>query len=135
MTEAKEPKWLYRLESTDPEKGLWYNANGELVWTIGLIPDCETKSLPMDYDERYRQDGRMWHSSCTNKKDLSHWYTLEAALYLIEKRESLSCSFCGLPVGEVGYLVQSPMGPCICDECVMTAVRMLIGKAVVSKCC
>lgn len=84
MTEAKEPKWLYRLESTDPEKGLWYDANGELVWTIGLIPDCETKNLPMDYDERYRQDGRMWHSSCTNKEDLSHWYTLEAALDLIE---------------------------------------------------
>lgn len=81
---AKEPKWLYRLESTDPKKGLWYNANGELVWTIGLIPDCETKNLPMDYDERYRQDGRMWNSSCTNKKDLSHWYTLEAALDLIE---------------------------------------------------
>ena len=46
MSGDMEPKWLYRLESTDPEKGLWYDANGELVWTIGLIPDCETKNLP-----------------------------------------------------------------------------------------
>ena len=83
MSERVEPKWLYRLESTDPAKGLWYDANGNLVWTIGKIPNCDTKHLPMGYDERYRQDGRMWHSSCTKKEDLSHWYTLEAALDLI----------------------------------------------------
>lgn len=35
-------------------------------------------------DERYRQDGRMWHSSCTRRSDLAHWYSLEAALDLIE---------------------------------------------------
>lgn len=83
MSDAKEPKWLYRLESTDPEKGLWYDSEGKMVWTIGQI-ECDTKWLPMDYDERYRQDGRMWHSSCTRKADLSHWYSLEAALDLIE---------------------------------------------------
>lgn len=80
---SQEPKWLYRLESTDPEKGLWYDSAGKMVWTIGQI-DCDTKWLPMDYDERYRQDGRMWHSSCTRKSDLSHWYSLDAALDLIE---------------------------------------------------
>ena len=79
-----EPKWLYRLESTDPKRGLWYDASGNLVWTIGEIPNCPTKDLPMDYDWRYRQDGRMWHSSCTRKEDLAHWYTLEAALDLIQ---------------------------------------------------
>jgi hypothetical protein len=84
MSGDMEPKWLYLLESTDPAKGLWYNANGDLVWTIGEIPGCDTKYLPMDYDERYRQDGRRWHSSCTKKEDLRHWYTLEAALDLIE---------------------------------------------------
>ena len=77
------PKWLYRLESTDPKKGLWYDSDGNLVWTIGLI-DCDTKDLPMGYDKRYRQDGRMWHSSCSDKSDLAHWYTLDAALDLIE---------------------------------------------------
>lgn len=79
-----EPKWLYRLESTDSKKGLWYDASGNLVWTIGKIPNCPTKDLPMDYDWRYRQDGRMWHSSCTRKEDLAHWYTLDAALDLIQ---------------------------------------------------
>ena len=80
-----KPKWLYRLESTDPNKGLWYDSLGNLVWTIGEIKDCDTKNLPMGYDERYRQDGRMWHSSCTNKEDLAHWYTLDAALELINE--------------------------------------------------
>lgn len=78
----KEPKWLYRLEATKPGTGLWYDEKGNWVWTIGGI-DCPTKDLPMGYDWRYRQDGRMWWSSCTNKEDLSHWYTLESALDLI----------------------------------------------------
>ena len=52
----QEPKWLYRLESTDPEKGLWYNSKSKLVWTIGELENCETKNLPMDYDERYHKE-------------------------------------------------------------------------------
>lgn len=77
------PKWLYRLESVTPENGLWYNSDGEMVWGIGSLPNCETKNLPMDYDERYKQNGRDWHSSCSRKEDLLHWYSLENALDLI----------------------------------------------------
>ena len=80
-----EPKWLYRLESTDPGKGLWYNAAGDYVWTIGTLPDCKTRDLPMGYDERYRRDGRSWNSSCTNPEDLAHWFSLEDALALMEQ--------------------------------------------------
>ena len=81
----QEPKWLYRLESTDPEKGLWYNEKSELVWTIGELEDCKTKDLPMDYDERYHKDGKCWHSSCSNKEDLTHWYSLKDANDLIAR--------------------------------------------------
>lgn len=77
------PKWLYRLESTDPEKGLWYNLKNELVWTIGELENCKTKDLPMGYDERYHKDGRNWFSSCSQKEDLTHWYSLEDAQALI----------------------------------------------------
>lgn len=77
------PKWLYRLEAKDPNNGLWYNANAELVWGIGKIKDCKTKFLPMDYDERYHKDGKIWYSSCSNKEDLAHWYSLEDAKELI----------------------------------------------------
>ena len=42
-----EPKWLYRLESRDPENGLWYNLKNQPVWGIGQLPNCETKDLPM----------------------------------------------------------------------------------------
>lgn len=76
-------KWLYRLESTDPNNGLWYNTKSQLVWGIGKLKNCETKYLPMDYDERYHKDGKTWYSSCSNKEDLSHWYSLQDALELI----------------------------------------------------
>lgn len=80
-----EPKWVYRLESTDPQHGLWYREDGSWVWDLGKMPNCETKNLPMDYDERYRNDGRHWFSSCSNLEDLSHWYSLEDAIELISK--------------------------------------------------
>lgn len=82
---SMQPKWLYRLESTNPNKGLWYNMNNELVWSIGELADCQTKNLPMDYDPRYHKDGRNWFSSCSNKEDLAHWYSLTDALALIQK--------------------------------------------------
>lgn len=78
-----QPKWLYRLESTNPENGLWYNVESKLVWGIGKLKDCKTKDLPMDYDERYHKDGKNWYSSCSHKEDLSHWYSLEDAKELI----------------------------------------------------
>lgn len=78
-----DAKWLYRLEAVDSENGLWYNEKCELVWGIGKLENCQTKNLPMDYDERYHKDGRLWHSSCSRKEDLSHWYSLQDALNLI----------------------------------------------------
>jgi hypothetical protein len=83
-----KPKWLYRLESTDKDNGLWYNSKGEFCFEkgIGSLDDsCKTKSLQMGYDERYRQDGKMWFSSCSNQEDLTHWYSKEDAEELINK--------------------------------------------------
>ncbi len=77
-------KWLYRLESKTKDNGLWYNSNNELVWGIGKLPNCKTKDLPMDYDPRYHKDGKNWYSSCSNKEDLMHWYSLQDALDLID---------------------------------------------------
>ena len=79
----QKPKWLYRLESVSKENGLWYNSNNELVWGIGKLTNCKTKDLPMGYDERYHKDGKNWFSSCSNREDLSHWYSLQDALDLI----------------------------------------------------
>lgn len=81
-----KPKWLYRLEYKDNSCGLWYNGTGEWCFEngIGSIDGCKTKTLPMDYDERYKQDGRDWFSSCSRKEDLLHWFSLEDAKKLIE---------------------------------------------------
>ncbi len=81
------PKWLYRLEYKDETNGLWYNGNGKWCFNegIGQLDDtCQTKTLPMDYDWRYKQDGKDWFSSCSNKEDLLHWYSLEDAQKLID---------------------------------------------------
>lgn len=81
-----KPKWLYRLEYKDDSCGLWYNGNGEWCFEkgIGSLDDsCTTKSLPMDYDKRYKQDGRDWFSSCSNKEDLLHWYSKKDAKTLL----------------------------------------------------
>lgn len=80
-----EPKWLWRLESTIPDKGLWYDSKGNYVWTIGELKDCKTKDLPMNWDERYHKDGKSWFSSCSNKEDLMHWYSVKDANDLLEK--------------------------------------------------
>jgi hypothetical protein len=82
------PKWLYRLESTDKDNGLWYNSRGEFCFEkgIGSLDDsCKTKSLGMGYDERYRQGGKMWFSSCSKQEDLTHWYSKKDAEELIKK--------------------------------------------------
>lgn len=76
------PKWLWRLESKDPSNGLWYNSDGAFV--LG-VKGCSTESLPMDYDWRYQQGGKSWWSSCSNVEDLTHWYSLEDALSLLDK--------------------------------------------------
>lgn len=84
----RKEKWVYRLESTDPNNGLWYDSNGNFCFDkgIGSLDDsCKTKSLPMGYDERYKADGRDWFSSCSHKEDLMHWYSLKDANTLIEK--------------------------------------------------
>lgn len=81
------PKWLYRLEYKDGTCGLWYNGEGKWCFEqgIGSVEGCKTKDLPMDHDERYKQDGRDWFSSCSRKEDLMHWYSLEDAEKLIKK--------------------------------------------------
>ena len=76
-------KWLYRLESKDKNNGLWYDSKGQYCWGIGALSDCKTKDLPMGYDERYQKDGRQWFSSCSNKEDLLHWYSIQDAYNLI----------------------------------------------------
>lgn len=80
-----QPKWLYRLESADPSNGLWYDDAGNYVWGIAALPNCATKDLPMGYDERYKKDGRDWYSSCSNKEDLMHWYSVQDALELMNR--------------------------------------------------
>ena len=85
---SNEPKWLYRLEYKDDSCGLWYNGNGKWCFEegIGSLDDsCTAKSLPMDYDKRYKQDGRNWYSSCSNKNDLLHWFSKKDVKKLLDK--------------------------------------------------
>ena len=77
------PKWLYRLESTDSSKGLWYDADGNYASEVCRL-DCSTRVLPMGYDPRYKMDGKDWFSSCSNMDDLLHWYSVDDVRVLKE---------------------------------------------------
>lgn len=88
LDSGQPPKWVYRLEFKDDSCGLWYNGKGGWCFEDGigsLSDECKTKTLPMDYDWRYKQDGRDWFSACSKKEDLMHWYSLEDAKTLIDK--------------------------------------------------
>ena len=69
------------------------------------IPNCETKNLPMGYDERYQKDGRDWFSACSNKDDLTHWFSFENALEL-ERRGFVFAKY--LAVEYVEYPFETP---------------------------
>lgn len=94
---GKTYKWLYRLESRTEDNGLWYDSNNNFVFGIGKLEGCATKDLPMDYDERYHEDGLNWFSSCSNCRDLWHWYSLEDAKNLMDNgfvfTKYLACDF------------------------------------------
>lgn len=84
--DEKKPKWLYRLEYKDTSCGLWYDGNGKWCFEKGigaLGEECKYKTLPMGYDSRYKQDGKDWFSSCSNKEDLLHWFSLDDAATLL----------------------------------------------------
>jgi ATP-dependent Clp protease ATP-binding subunit ClpX len=46
---------------------------------------------------------------------------------MAKKKESMSCSFCGRPAGEVNKLITGP-GVYICDECVETCSEIVLGE-------
>ncbi len=83
-------KWVYRLESIVPNKGLWYDHKGNFVETLKSVPNNTSHKLPMGYDERYKQDGKNWWSSCSRMEDLTHWYTVEDVRYLLNNGFALT---------------------------------------------
>lgn len=85
VPKCKNAKWLYRLESRDPNNGLWYNSRNEFVCGIAAAPNCTTKDMPMGWDERYHKDGKVWNSSCSNLGDILHWIDPESAKILMSK--------------------------------------------------
>jgi len=111
-------KWLYRLESVDPNNGLWYNSSNKYVWGC---KNCkgETKNLPMGYDERYHVDGKNWFSSCSKKEDLLHWYTLEDANYLIANgfvfTKYLAKDYIEYPTNETVFLKETAVERVVID--------------------
>ena len=53
MTNKKLPKWLYRLESKDPNNGLWYDSNGRWVWGMRHTKEPEMAEIRLNEEEAY----------------------------------------------------------------------------------
>ena len=80
-----KPRWFYRIEAISPDKGLWYNDHTDWVFDegIALTKNSSSIELPMDYDPRYRKDGRLWHSACEDKEKMKYWFDPVDAHYLL----------------------------------------------------
>lgn len=49
---------------------------------------------------------------------------------IIQMPERLYCIFCGRDREAVSWLVQSPLGPCICEECASLAVELISNRQI-----
>lgn len=49
---------------------------------------------------------------------------------VIQMPERLYCAFCGRDRSSVEWLVQSPLGPCICEECASMAVELISNREI-----
>lgn len=73
-----EPKWVYRFEHTDPNKGAWYNKNGVYCCSHPTLKKLDMPYEPDVYKGIYR-------SACENGSDLGYWIPREAAIDMLNK--------------------------------------------------
>ncbi len=67
---------VYRIENQKTMHGMWYNSDGELDPFIKTLTEGISKDLPMEFDEKYGQNGKRWYSGCHDKGLLKNWFSL-----------------------------------------------------------
>ncbi|WP_163530972.1 hypothetical protein [Halobacillus ihumii] len=77
-------KTIYRIENEETMHGMWYRLDGTFDPFINRLTEGISKSLPMEFDERYSKGGRKWFSGCGNRKQMQSWFSTKDALELFK---------------------------------------------------
>lgn len=75
---------LYRIENLRTGAGMWYREDGTFDPFIYRLTEGASKSLPMEFDERYHDGGVNWQSATSSKSDLRLWFSARDALELAQ---------------------------------------------------
>lgn len=65
---------LYRIESSSPDRGLWYTLDGSFRPSVAHLTSRRLLDLPMRHDPRYYTDYRLWLSAVGSLKELRDWF-------------------------------------------------------------
>lgn len=68
-------KTIYRIENPKTKCGMWYNERGEYEPFINTLTEGISKSLPMPFDSKFREDNIKWFSGCESLVQLGEWFS------------------------------------------------------------
>jgi len=74
----------YRVEDQIEQHGLWRNFDGTWNPVFDQLSEGLSRSLPMEDNDLYRQDGKQWFAAAPTKETLKHWFSLNDVLELAE---------------------------------------------------
>ena len=74
----------YRVEDQVQKHGLWRNFDGTWNPVFDQLSEGLSRSLPMEDNDLYRQDGKKWFAAAPTKETLKHWFSLNDVLELAE---------------------------------------------------
>ena len=74
----------YRVEDQVEQHGLWRNFDGTWNPVFDQLSEGLSRSLPMEDNGLYRQDGKQWFAAAPTKETLKHWFSLNDVLELAE---------------------------------------------------
>jgi hypothetical protein len=67
---------IYRIENPETWTGMWYNADGSYSGYIHSLTEGKSAWLPMDFDEKYRADGKTWLSAGKSIENMNQWFSV-----------------------------------------------------------
>ena len=75
---------IFRIERTATGDGMWYDNDGSYNPFINTLSEGLSKDLPMDYDQRYGEDGLRWYSGCQSLEGIDQWFSNRDIVELIQ---------------------------------------------------
>ena len=69
----------YRIEDQIKGHGIWRNFDGSWNPVFDKLTDGLSKNLPMEDNNLYRTDGRMWFAAAPSRETLKHWFSKKDA--------------------------------------------------------